>query len=487
MVHLNNKGLISGYFWSSVQKYSVLFIQLVSNIILARILLPRDFGYVGIIAVIVNIMQAFVEGGFGSAIVQKKALSDSDISTVFLSNLFFSIVLYAVLFLSSNAIAQYYNLIELGIYFRVEGIILIINAICIVQMNLLIREMRFKSFFVANFVSVLSSVIISVWCALRGMGVWSLIIRDLSKEIILMIILLCLSTWKPKTISFSTSNFISIFKYCFPILLASLTRRLYDSVQTLVIGRKYSPDCLGYYTQAKKMEEVPISGYSEATSQVLFSSLSRRYESDKNNGNLFLRKNIRLLNFFIVPIVAVLELCSSSIFHLLFGEKWNDSIPMFQILCLAGITIPAVKASCEALKAIGRSDLFFIVQLVQRVVGFIVILLAAHWSLDFILWALVLNSIIFFLSNMFLNKKFFSYSYVSQIVDIAVYVFVGFVVYLIIYYFSSRYLYPNAWLMLLIVPVLYFLFYFFLSYMLRLQSIDDIKTAFKIRIHEKNN
>ncbi len=395
------KNIIYSYFWSGIQKFGVLFLQFVSNIILARLLSPEDFGYIAIIAVILNIMQAIVEGGFGSAIVQRRNINETDISTIFISNFAIATILFLLLIISSSLIETYYNLYNLKVYVRAEGFILIINALCIVQMNMLIREMRFRSFFISNFVSVLISVFLAIFCAVRGMGVWSFVIRDLSKELILLILLFHFSPWRPQRLSISKIAFIDIFQYSFPILMASLARRIYDSAQALVIGRQSSPVKLGYYIQAKKMEEVPITGFADSISQVLFPALSREYECGMLSGNSFFRKNVKMMNFMIIPIVAIAELCADSIFHILFGTQWNNSIPMFKIICLAGITIPAVKASSEALKAAGRSDLFFYVQLIQRLLGFIFILLSSFLGLTAVLWALVINSIIFFISNMY--------------------------------------------------------------------------------------
>jgi len=363
---------------------------------------------------------------------------------------------------------------DLGLYIRIEGLILILNAICIVQMNLLIRDMRFKLFFFINLISVLISIIVSIECAIKGLGVWSLIIRDLLKEFILMVLLLASTSWSPHRIIFSKESFKTIFKYSFPILLASLTRRVYDSAQALVIGRSNSTIELGYYTQAKKMEEVPVSGYADAASQVLFPALSREYEKDFAHGNELLQKNIRLLNFCIIPIIAIVELCALPIFHILFGEKWNGSIPMFQILCLAGITIPAVKASCEALKAVGRSDLFFSIQLIQRLLGIAIIIISARWGLYYVLWALVLNSIVFFISNMYFNKTILGYPYQNQLRDILGYLLLGTIVYCIIYFCLSRLFNHHDYIILLLIPIIYFSLYWGISYLLKLQVTKDI-------------
>ncbi len=474
-----NNGLLTSYFWSGSQKFGVLFLQFVSNIILARILSPDDFGYIGIIAVIVNIMQAVVEGGFGSAIVQRKKLSQADLSTVFICNFTVAIVLYILLVFSSGALASYYRLPNLDMYVNAEGAILIINALCIVQMNILIREMKFRSFFIANFASVLTSVLLAICCALSGFGVWSFVIRDLSKEILLLLLLMLYSPWRPQHLIFSKASFSGIFSYSFPILLASLTRRIYDSVQALVIGRQNPPAQLGFYTQAKKMEEVPISGYADAASQVIFPALSREYEKSKEKGNIFLRRNIKIMNYLIIPIVAIAELCSDSIFHLLFGEKWNESIPMFRILCLAGITIPAVKASSEALKAVGRSDLFFTVQLIQRIVGFILILVSSYWGLQAVLWALVFNSIIFYISNMYFNKHILSYPYKYQLLDLLLYLLLGVVIYLPINTLVHEYWIHNDWMTIMIVPMAYIIVYGGCSYLIRFDVVKDILTTLK--------
>ena len=484
--HNSYSSLISSYFWSGAQKFGVLILQLVSNIILARILSPNDFGYIGIIAVIVNIMQAVVEGGFGSAIVQRKNITHEDISTIFICYLVVAIILYIFLYLSAGFLTSYYKLPNLDSYIRVEGVILIINALCIVQMNMLIREMKFRSFFMVNFISVLISIFLAIHCALKGMGVWSFVIRDISKEALLFIFLVLCSSRFPDKFTFSYKSFISIIKFSFPVLLASLTRRIYDSAQALVIGRKNTPEQLGYYTQAKKMEEVPISGYADAASQVIFPSLSRKYEQGPKSGNSFLRKNIKIMNFLIIPIIAIAELCASHIFHLLFGTKWDESIAMFKILCLAGITIPSIKASSEALKAIGRSDLFFSVQLFQRVVGFLIILLSSYWGLTAILWALVVNNIIFYISNMFFNKKILSYPFKSQFLDLIIYLLLGSVIYIVCSIILSFITFLYHWVILIIIPIIYMLLYVASSYLLKFDIIKDLFSIIKKKLRNEN-
>ncbi len=387
-----------------------------ANMVLARILSPDDFGNIGLLLVFVAICQAFIDGGFGAALIQKRSVSNIDYSTVFYWNLIVSAILIAVIYFVAPVIGNYYDSELLASLLRVQSIVFLINAFSLVQTAKLTKELNFKVLSIRTIISTFIGAVIAIMLAFKGWGVWSLVIKEIVSALVGAALLWSFCKWSPAW-TFSLQSFREMFKFGSLILLSTIVDTVYRNIQSLIIGRAFSVRDLGYYTQAKKMEEVPVMGGTTILTQVLFpvySSIADQHEYMKS----IVRKNIVLITYFTFPIMVLLILVAPSLITILFTDKWSASIPIFQILCIEGMLLPLNCANTEIFKAIGRSDVYFILQTVKRIISVVIILYSVQFGLYAMLWTIAATGIIFYAINIVFTHIIFGYQIGEQLTDI---------------------------------------------------------------------
>ena len=263
------KKALSAVIWNAAQRYGALAISFVSNIILARLLSPNDFGIVGLLTVFISLANVIAESGFNSALIQKKDVTDVDYNTVFYWNLVVSLLLVISLYFLAPSIATYFNRPTLVPLLRVESVILISNAFCIVQTTRLMKFLRFNILAVRTIIAALAAAIVGIILAWQGFGVWSLVFQAISSSVIGTILLWSITDWHP-SLQFDWPAFRSMFKFGAYISISSICNTLYINLQAFIIGKSFSISDLGYYTQAKKLETIPVEGTSSILNVVLF-------------------------------------------------------------------------------------------------------------------------------------------------------------------------------------------------------------------------
>lgn len=407
---------ISGIIWSGFQKFGSLAISFLANIVLARLLNPEDFGCIGMLYIFIVVSQTFIDGGFGAALVQKKNPLEEDYSTIFYWNIIAAVLIYGVLYLSAPAIAAFYRIPLLCDVLRIQGLSLIISSTYIVQANRLIKQLKFKLYSLVTIVAVLVGTVVGISLAYYGWGVWSLVVKEMVTVLVTGILLWVLCHWRP-LLKFSIASFKSLFNYGFMILLASFVNRLYENVQGLIIGRAFSAKDLGYYTQAKKLEEIPVTAFSDMITQVTF-PVYASIADQKEYLKTIVQKNVKVVNYISFGIMSLLIVIAKPVFVILFTDKWIDSVPLFQILCIAGMLLPLNNVSTQLFKGIGRSDIFFILQFVKRLIGLGIILFSIQWGLMAMMWSIVANGYLFYVLNCYYTSKVLKYSMKEQLMDI---------------------------------------------------------------------
>lgn len=410
------KQAISGLIWSGAQKFGALIISFVANLVLARILSPEDFGNVGILLVFTAVCQACIDGGFGAALIQRKTVSNTDYSTVFFWNLIVAIVLVTVIFFAAPLIASYYNSDLLCDILRIQSWALFINAFSLVQTAKLTKELNFKILATRTIVAALIAAIVAIILALAGCGVWSLVVKEIVNAAVGAVLLWSFCKWHP-SFTFSVESFKKMFGFGSMIFVSSIVDTLYRNIQSLIIGRAFSIRELGFYTQAKKMEEIPIQGGTTVLTQVLFpvySSIADQRDYMKS----VVRKNVILVTFFSFPVMMLLILVAKPLLTILFTDKWSESIPLFQILCVEGLFFPLNCTNTEIFKAIGRGDVYFILQTAKRIISLIIILYSVRFGLYTMMWTVAATGVLFYIVNIIFTHKVFNYRVGEQLADI---------------------------------------------------------------------
>ena len=384
--------LINATFWSSVQRFGGLAIGFISNIVLARLLCPEDFGTLGLIMVFVGIADVLVDGGLGNALIQKKKINGNDISTVFTTNLLVSVILFVALFFFAPAISSYVSIDSFDLFLRVEAIMVLLRAFYVVHFSLINRDMEFKKLAKIQLSANFISTIIAISLAYSGMGVWSLIIRNLSLDAFS----LCFYHLEKKTklsLHIYKDSFNQLFSYGIFVAIANVVESLYSNTLSFILGKIFSVKDLGYYNQAHSLEQIPVYSITSILNQVFFPFLSREQEDlDKMRSDVL--QSIRIMSFFIYPLMFFLICFAKPIIVILYSEKWLPAVPFFQILCVIGFTNFIYHLNRSVLKAIGKTKMLLYLQITVSALGVLLTICAIPLGIYAVISSSVLNSVI---------------------------------------------------------------------------------------------
>ena len=402
--------------WNATQRYGSLLIAFITNIILARILGPDDFGTIGILTVFIAVATSITESGFNSALIQRQNVKHIDYCTIFYWNLSVSVLLVILIIICSNHIGYYFNSQTLGNYLRIQSIVLIINSLCIVQTTRLMKFLRFKILAVRTIIATLLGSIVGVFLALNGYGVWSLVWQQITISLVGAILLWSISDWRPSLI-YSWASFRNMFSFGAYIFISSICFTIYTNLQSFIIGKAFSIKELGYYSQAKKLESVAVDGTGSVLNTVLFPVYATVAHDRERHRNI-VRKNINIITYLTFPTMAVLCLTAPLIIPILFSERWLPSVPMFQILCLMGLMSPLNMANVEIFRSLGNGKVYLWLQVIKRAIGISFILFSVQFGLYSMLWSIVAINFISYLINLYFTDKVFGYKYMDQLKDI---------------------------------------------------------------------
>ena len=407
----------SGMVWTALQKYSTMLIQFISGIILARLLTPYDYGCIGMLSIFMVLAEAFIDGGFGVALIQKKQPTQIDYSTIFIWNIGMACDMYAILYGTAPAIARFYKIPLLSSVLRVQGLVLFIYAFNIIQKNQLRKKLNFK---VLSIVTIATSIIalgVTVYMACKGYGVWALVAQNIITASIPAIVFWFYMKWRP-TWTFSLTSFKELFSFGFYMFLTHLLNSFAQKIQGLLIGKVYNPATMGYYSKAESTEKLASQSISSIMTQVTF-PLYAEVQDNKGALSGMIKRMTMTLAFITFPMMFVLLLCAKPIFVLLYSDRWLDSIPYFQVLCIAGLAGCLQSVNLQAISAIGKSKLMFIWTVVKRVVGIGFIIVGLYfWGMNGLLVGVVLNYWFSYFVNISLVSKHIGYKWIQQIKDL---------------------------------------------------------------------
>lgn len=407
----------SGVVWVTVQKFAVTFITFVSDIVLARLLSPYDFGCIEMLAIFMLLSETLVHGGFGSALIQKKRPTQEDYSTIFWWNIGMAAVLYATLFFCAPAIARFYGIPLLGSVLRVQGLVLFVYAFNIVQANQLRKQFRFKALAIVSVVTSAVALGITIFLAYKGFGVWSLVVKNLIATGLTSLIFWFYLKWRPAW-SFSWKSFKELFSFGFYIFLSNLVTTFSSKLQGLLIGKVYSPSTMGYYSKASGTEGVASSTVSQVLDHVTYPLYAEVQDDLVRLGNI-VKRLVLALAYITFPLMFVMILIAKPMFVLLYSEKWLQSVPYFQVLCIGGLAHCLQSVNFHTISAIGKSKITFAWTMIKRGVGIACIVGGlALFGMKGILAGAVFNNWFAYFVNMGLVSKHIGYKWYRQLMDL---------------------------------------------------------------------
>lgn len=470
---------ISGMIWAAIYKFGVLGISFSVNLVLARLLTPYEFGIIGMILVFTVISEAIVDGGFASALIQKRNPTQADYSTIFYWNLLISIFLYIGLYFAAPFIEQFYKMQGLKDVLRVLGIIIVINSFNIIQFTRLRKNLNFKSIAKVNISAVIISSTVAIILALNGYGVWSLVVKMICISIIQSLWLWIAAKWSPSFI-FSFHSFKELFGFGSFVLLSSILDRLYSNIQSLVIGRAFSPVELGYFTQARKLEHIPVKGLSTVVDQVtypLYSNINDNKERVKNA----VRKSLKSITYLNFPLMILLILVAEPLITILYSDKWIQSIPYFQILCVGGMVWTLNTTSVNIIKSMGRSDLFFFIQLLSKFLGICLMIFGLKYGILGFIWSVALSGYLIYGIYTYFTNKLINYSITEQLKDILPSLVTSLIVGVFIYFIFIN-LILTDYLRIFLISFTYLLLYISFSIIFKLEAYYIYHSILKEKI-----
>lgn len=462
-----------GMLWSLIQRFSSVAIQFISGIILARLLTPSDYGVIGMLLIFMVVAQALMDGGFGSALIQRKNPTQEDYSTIFWWNMGMSLVLYGVMYAISPWVADFYHMPILCKVLRVQSLVLIINALSLVQANQLSKQFRFKKIMFVNMTSSVISLFVTIYLAYHGYGVWSLVFQNLLMAFIPMTIYWCTNKWFPSFV-FSKESFRSLFSFGFFIFLTHLINEVCNNIQGLLIGRFFNASMMGYYSKARSTEKLAASSISQALQQVTF-PLYSALQDDKKTLVDTVRRLTQYVAFLVFPLMFCLILVAKPAFVLIYSERWIPSVPYFQAFCLLGLSGCLQSINTQTIAAIGKSKQMFGWTIVKRSVGIVMIVLGlVFWGIWGLVWASVIHNWLVYIVNVSLISKYIKCSFSSQIYCLIPVLAIA-VVSFSVTYLMCRHIDMNMYLKGGLQILCYVAIYLGLAYLFKLSSFQFYK------------
>ena len=389
--------------WSGIQNVANQGIHFIITIIIARLLTPEDYGLIAMLAIFFGLAQAFIDSGLTGALIQKKDCAEKDYNSVFIFSLAVSIVLYAFLYICAPLIAKLYNndlLIDLS---RVYLSSLVINAIGIVPMTIMQKELQFKEFaYITTIINVFSGFV-AIIAAYFGLAYWALVFQILLTSTLSTIAYFIKTKWKP-TFIFSSESFKSMISYGFPVMLTSIVHAIYNNVYSLVIGAKYDSRELGLYNRAYSFASIVPTTFSNFTMRAMFPILAR-IQDDKNELNRRILNMLHLSLYVVVPVNFYLIFNSSDLVRIVLGNQWLELVPYLQLLSVACISYVFTNLHMTTFKTIGKTRSLFFSEIIRKIMGILVIIFTVPYGVLVMVYGLLVYSIVdVIVSSYFLNK-----------------------------------------------------------------------------------
>lgn len=410
---------VSGLFWKLGENGLAQIVNFVVSIILARMLLPEDYGIIALVTVFITLCDKLVVSGLATSLIQKKDADNEDFSTIFYFNICAAILLYSLLFAAAPVIAGFFNAYDQGLFtavMRVMGLQIMILAVNSVQSAYVSRTMQFRRFFWSAIGGTAISAVVGIWMAYAGYGVWALVTQYLIKAFGSMAVLWFTVKWRP-ALTFSVQRFKALYTYGWKIFAASMIKVLYNDLRSLVIGKFYSSADLAFYNKGQSFPQLVESNIAGTIDSVFFPAISRKQESKEEMLSM-LRRTIKVSFYVLTPLLVGLAAVAEPLVTVLLTEKWLPCVFYLQILSFSFVLAPVEIENLQVIKAIGRSDLVLKLEIIKKTVGVLLLIIAAPIGVEAIAVSLLVGNIFAALANAYPNRKMVGYGYWKQFADI---------------------------------------------------------------------
>lgn len=391
-------------------------IQFILMIVLARLLLPEDFGLVVIVSIFITIAGVFIERGFSEALIQKKNPDELDFSSVFYLNIIVALVLYGLLFYTSPFISLFFEEPKITLILRVLSFVLFFKAFNLVHNVILSKSMQYKKLFLSSLGAIIFSSFIGITMAYSNFAVWSLVGQQLSYQLLFTMILWFVVGWRPKLI-FSLERIGTLFSFGSRLLLSSILYIIYINLQSFVVGKMYNATVLGYYNRGMQLPSTIVNNFNGSIQTILFPALSSQ-QDNKNAVKAMLRKTVVTSSFIIFPLMVGLAVTAESVIKILLNDQWLPTVPFLQIFCAYYTLWPLDTSNIQVIKALGLSKLYLKLEILKTIFGLIMLIIAIQFGAHALAWGVFASGIFSLILGGYNISKIVNYSYIEQLTDI---------------------------------------------------------------------
>ena len=414
-----------------MERFGSQLVSFVVQIVLARMLAPSVFGTVAKVTIITSILLVFVDSGMANSLIQKKDPDDLDFSSVFFFNLAFCLVLYAGLFAAAPAIARFYKDAQLTAIIRVLGLTVVVAGVKNVQQAYVSKTLQFKRFFFATLGGTLLSAVVGIAMVYAGFGVWAIVAQQLTNVTVNTGILWLTVGWKPK-LMFSFARLKGLLSYGWKLLVSGLLDTVYNKLREILIAVFYTDADLAFYNRGMTYPNLLVENINASIDSVLLPVLSAEQEHKEQVRNMT-RRAIRISTYVMMPLMMGLAVCAEPLIRLLLTEKWLPCVPYLRIFCFSYAFYPLHTANLNAIKAMGRSDLFLKLEIIKKVIGVAVLAVTLPYGVYAMALSLLFTSVLSQLINSWPNAKLLGYSYAKQLKDMLPAILLSIVMGLVVY------------------------------------------------------
>ncbi len=482
---IKSSAVATNFLWRFLERSGAQGITFIVSIVLARLLDPTAYGTVAIVTVITTILQVFIDGGFGNALIQKKDSDDLDFSTVFWFNILMCSTLYFALFMAAPAISSFFEMEELTNLIRVMGLTLVISGVKNIQQSYVSQKLIFKKFFFATLGGTIIAAAVGIVMAYKGFGAWAIVVQNLANQLVGMIILWITVRFRPK-FQFSFARLKALFGFGSRMLLSGLIDTTYIELRQLIIGKQYSSEALAFYNKGEQFPSLLVKNINSSINSVIFPTMSK-VQDDIDRVKSITRRSIQISTFIMMPMMMGLAVCADSLVPLILTEKWTDTVFFLRIFCFSYAFYPIATANLSAIKALGRSDLFLKLEIIKKAVGIVAILSTMFISVEALALSLLVTSIASQIINAWPNKRLLKYSYFDQLKDMMPQIVLSIIMGMIVY--CVNFLNIDSYLLTLLIQIPFGVFvYVGTAWLFKMQSfiyLLDMAKQFCVNYRKK--
>ncbi|EFK59784.1 lipopolysaccharide biosynthesis protein [Sphingobacterium spiritivorum] len=475
---------ISGLIWTFLDNFVVKGISFATNIFLAKLLSPEDFGLIGMVTIFIAIANTLIDAGLTSSLIRSQDIDNSDYSTVFITNIISSIILYVLLFACAPWIASFYNIPILIDILRMYGLIFILSSLYAVQITILIKRLDFKKITIYNIPGVVMGSTVGVMGGYYGYGVWSLVYSYLSIQIVNILIFWTLCDWKPSLV-FSRKKFKKHFDFGYKLLLTGILGNIFNNIYNIVIGKFFPLRSLGFFDRANTFSQYPSTVLIMMIGKVSFPILAE-YQNDVNQLKIKFKKFITYSIFVISFIMISISFWGDIFFIKILGKDWSVASTYFSIFCYAGIFLPLHSLNTNTLKIMGRTDLILKMEIIMKIVISIIVFIAYFKGIQALVISFLINAVILFLLNIYYSAKVIPYSFFEQLIDVTKILCLSLSLFASYYFF--RMIIPNmnlSYSYMLLLTFFNLILFLFVAKLLRFTQTDDLFDIVKSKMIKK--